>query len=91
MYHAQVASCFADGTVYRGPDFEVMFSFLGERDALMHLQALLLALGESVTMTSFADSCLVHVHVDDPDAVLARVRTIGDVSQVRIVKLIERG
>lgn len=76
------------GEDYRGPQHEVMLVLhLSTTAAVDHLRSALGALGDSVVVAVDGDLARVHVHADDPDAVLRAADQAGAVSGVTVTDL----
>ncbi|MCG7321225.1 MULTISPECIES: DAK2 domain-containing protein [Arsenicicoccus] len=76
------------GEDYSGPQHEVMLVLhLASPDGVVALRSSLAALGDSVVVAVDGDLARVHVHADDPDAVLRVADDAGAVSAVTVTDL----
>ena len=80
---AQTA-CNVQAIEYHGPDFEVMFNFVG--DALS-LREELAVMGESLTVTGPATQARFHIHVDNPTEAILEAMRHGMASRIVITQL----
>ena len=71
---------------YDGSKFEVMFSVSCNLETKESLEKILLTLGDSIALAGTQPNFTVHVHSDDPSAVIESCERLVELSDIRIVE-----
>lgn len=71
---------------YDGSKFEVMFSVSCTLETKESLEKILLTLGDSIALAGTEPNFTVHVHSDDPSAVIESCERLVELSDIRIVE-----
>lgn len=71
---------------YDGSKFEVMFSVSCNLETKESLEKILLTLGDSIALAGTEPNFTVHVHSDDPSAVIESCERLVELSDIRIVE-----
>lgn len=77
-------TCDVHALDYRGPDFEVMFNFVGDTQSLREELAVM---GESLTVTGPSTQSRFHIHVDNPTEAIMEAMRHGMASRIAITQL----
>ena len=73
---------------YSGPEFELMFDFLGTENLKHKLEQELAKFGDSITVAGDESGFNFHIHTDDPDQVIEFGRTLVAIGNTRVHRLI---
>jgi dihydroxyacetone kinase-like predicted kinase len=71
---------------YDGSKFEVMFSVSCNLETKVSLEKTLLALGDSIALAGTQPNFTVHVHSNDPSAVIEACERLVELSDIRIIE-----
>lgn len=77
-------TCDVHAVDYRGPDYEVMFNFVGDAQSLREELAVM---GESLTVTGPSTQARFHIHVDNPTEAILEAMRHGMASRIAITQL----
>lgn len=71
---------------YDGSKFEVMFSVSCNLDTRVSLEKTLLTMGDSIAISGTEPNFTVHVHSNDPSAVIESCERLVELSEIRIIE-----
>lgn len=71
---------------YAGSKFEVMFSVSCDSGTKVSLEKILLTLGDSIVLSGTEPNFTVHVHSNDPSAVIESCERLVELSDIRIIE-----
>ena len=71
---------------YDGAKFEVMFSVSCNLDTKVSLEKILLTLGDSIALAGTQPNFTVHVHSNDPSAVIESCERLVELSDIRVIE-----
>ncbi len=71
---------------YQGPKFEVMFSVSCDLDTKEALEQNLLKLGDSIALSGTEPNFTVHVHSNDPQAIIDSSELLAELTDIRIIE-----
>jgi hypothetical protein len=71
---------------YEGTKFEIMFSVTCNLETKASLEKILLTLGDSIALSGTEPDFTVHVHSNDPSAVIESCERLVELSDIRIVE-----
>ena len=71
---------------YDGAKFEVMFSVSCNSETKVSLEKILLTLGDSIALAGAEPNFTVHVHSNDPSAVIEACERLVELSDIRIIE-----
>lgn len=71
---------------YDGSKFEVMFSVSCDSGTKVSLEKILLTLGDSIVLSGTEPNFTVHVHSNDPSAVIESCERLVELSDIRVIE-----
>ena len=71
---------------YDGSKFEVMFSVSCNLETKVSLEKILLTLGDSIALAGSEPNFTVHVHSNDPSAVIEACERLVELSDIRVIE-----